>query len=141
MQKQQLSPGAASAIERGKAHFHETLGRLPEPIRAMMEHAPDAFAGFLEFRESLNRTPEAGGKLDVKTKELLYVILDVAAGNLDGAKVHAHAAVKAGLTSAELAEACMQVMQVFGITTWALSGHKVVDYVASLEREATSSAD
>ncbi|HYF20341.1 MAG TPA: carboxymuconolactone decarboxylase family protein [Ramlibacter sp.] len=122
------------AVERGKAHFQETLGNLPEPIRAMMEHCPDQFVGYLRFREGVYRPQSDGAHLDLKTKELLYTVLDVVTGNLDGAKNHGHAAFKAGMTSGELAEACMQVMHVCGVTTWGTTGYKVVDYIAGLEK-------
>jgi hypothetical protein len=29
-------------IEHGRAHFMETLGNIPEPIRAMIDYAPAA---------------------------------------------------------------------------------------------------
>ena len=122
------------AVEKGKAHFMETLGNLPEPIRAMMEYAPDQFVGYLRFREGVYRSTSEGAHLDIKTKELLYTVLDVVTGNLDGAKNHGHAGFKAGMTSGELAEACMQVMHVCGVTTWGMTGYKVVDYIASLEK-------
>lgn len=124
----------AKAVEDGKAHFMHTLGNLPEAIRAMMEHVPEHFVGYLKFREAVYRGPEQGGHLPVKTKELLYTVLDIVTGNLDGAKNHAQAGVKAGMTSGELAEACMQVMHVCGVTTWGKTGYKVVDYVAELEK-------
>lgn len=122
------------AVERGKAHFMETLGNLPEPIRAMMEHVPDTFVGYLRFREGIYRSPAEGAHLDLKTKELLYTVLDVVTGNLEGAKNHGHAAFVAGMTAGELAEACMQVMHVCGVTTWGVTGYKVVDYIAGLEK-------
>lgn len=122
------------AVERGKAHFMQTLGNLPEPIRAMMEYLPEHFAGYLQFREAVYQTPEQGAHLPVKTKELLYTVLDIVTGNLEGAKNHAQAGVTAGMTTGELAEACMQVMHVCGVTTWGKTGYKVVDYVAELER-------
>ena len=124
----------ARAVEDGKAHFMQTLGNLPEPIRAMMEHLPGHFVGYLKFREAVYRAPEQGGHLPVKTKELLYTVLDIVTGNLDGAKNHAQAGVKAGMTTGELAEACMQVMHVCGVTTWGKTGWQVVDYVAGLEK-------
>jgi alkylhydroperoxidase/carboxymuconolactone decarboxylase family protein YurZ len=124
----------ADAIEAGKAHFMETLGNLPEPIRAMMQHLPEHFAGYLQFREAVYRTREEGAHLDLKTKELLYTVLDIVTGNLDGAKNHGRAAYVAGMTSGELAEACMQVMHVCGVTTWGKTGYKVVDFIAELER-------
>lgn len=127
------SDKSAAAVARGKEHFMGTLGNLPEPIRAMMQYLPEHFAGYLDFREAVYRTPENGGHLDLKTKELLYTLLDIVTGNLDGAKNHGQAAFKAGMTSLELAEGCMQVMHVCGVTTWGKTGYKVVDYIAELE--------
>jgi AhpD family alkylhydroperoxidase len=121
-------------VEKGKAHFMETLGNIPEPIRAMIDHAPDFFPGYLRMREWIYQKRPGG--LDLKTKELIYVLLDIVTGNLDGANNHAAAAVKAGLTSTELMDACMQVYHVCGITTWGKTGYKVVDFVAELEKQA-----
>ena len=122
------------AIERGRQHFQETLGNLPEPIRAMMQHAPDAFTGYLRFREGVYRDrPDTG--LDLKTKELLYTLLDIVTGNLDGAINHGEAAHRAGMSSGELADGCMIVMHVCGVTTWGKTGYKVVDHIAKLERD------
>lgn len=126
----------AAAIEDGKAHFMQTLGNLPEPIRALMEHVPEHFPGYLGFRKAVYRTPQQGGHLDLKTQELLYTVLDIVTGNVDGAKNHGRAAHAAGMTAAELAEACMQVMHVCGVTTWGKTGYKVVDFIAELERAA-----
>jgi len=122
-----------AAVAAGREHFMETLGNVPEPIRAMMEHAPDVFAGYLRMREGIYRG-KGPGHLDLKTKEMLYVVLDIVTGNEAGAKNHLQAAMKAGLTVPELAEACMQVMHVCGITTWGMTGYKVVDYAAELAR-------
>ena len=125
-----------AGVARGKAHFMETLGNLPEPIRAMMDHVPHTFVGYLKFRESVYRKQSEGAHLDLKTKEFLYTVLDIVTGNLEGAKNHGHAAFMAGMTSGELAEACMQVMHVCGVTTWGVTGYKVVDYIAELEKGA-----
>lgn len=124
------------AVERGKAHFMHTLGNLPDPIRAMMEHVPEVFAGYLKMREGIYRTPAEGAALDIKTKEMLYTLLDIVTGNLDGAKNHGDAAFKAGMSSRELAEGCMVVMHVCGVTPWGMTGWKVVDHIAELERQA-----
>lgn len=123
------------AIAKGREHFMETLGNVPEPIRAMMDYLPEHFEGYLKFREAIYRQGEGPGHLDLKTKELIYTLLDIATHNLDGAKNHGRAAYEAGMTSAELAEGCMQVMHVCGVTTWGKTGYKVVDFIAELERE------
>jgi alkylhydroperoxidase/carboxymuconolactone decarboxylase family protein YurZ len=135
-----MNEDTRAAVERGKAHFHETLGNLPEPIRAMMQYLPEHFAGYLQFREAVYRAPGDGAHLDVKTKELLYTLLDIVTGNLDGAKNHGRAGFEAGMTSGELAEGCMQVMHVCGVTTWGKTGYKVVDYIAELEAERANKA-
>lgn len=127
-------PDTAEAVARGKAHFMHTLGNLPEPIRAMMEHVPEHFGGYLQFREAVYRQGPANDSLDLKTKELLYTVLDIVTGNLDGALNHGQAAHVAGVTSRQLAEACMQVMHVCGVTTWGKTGYKVVDHLAQLEK-------
>jgi alkylhydroperoxidase/carboxymuconolactone decarboxylase family protein YurZ len=131
-----MKPDTEAAVAKGKAHFHETLSNLPDPIRAMMEHVPDVFAGYLKFREAIYQEPAEGGHLDLKTKEMLYTLLDIVTGNLDGAKNHGDAAYRAGMTSGELAEGCMIVMHVCGVTTWGKTGYHVVDHIAAREKNS-----
>ena len=73
--------------------------------------------------------------LDLKTKELLYVVLDIVTGNQHGAENHLRAAMRNGLTVKELAEACVQIIHVCGITTWGLTGYKVCDTAKRYESE------
>ena len=126
-------------ISAVKDHFMETLGNLPEPIRAMADYAPEALVGYARTRQYIMKRPPQAA-LDVRTKELVYVLLDVVTGNLDGAKNHLGAAMREGLTTAQLAEACMQVMAVCGITTWGQTGWKLCDYAADLERRGDPSS-
>lgn len=122
-------------IEEVRAHFMQTLGNIPDPIRAMADYAPEALLGYTRTRNwIMARPPQAA--LDVRTKELIYVLLDVVTGNLDGAKNHLRAAMKEGLTAAQLTEGCMQVMAVCGITTWGQTGWKLCDFAFELERKA-----
>lgn len=113
-------------VERARAHYLSVLGTMPEPIRAMAEYAPEALVAYQAFKDYLYK-PAGEGALDLKTKELIYVVLDTATGNLPGANNHLRAAVDQGLTLAELAEAMIQVMNVCGITTWGQTGYKVMD--------------
>jgi len=113
-------------VERARAHYMSVLGTMPEPIRAMAEYAPEALVAYQAFKDYLYK-PAGEGALDLKTKELIYVVLDTATGNLPGANNHLRAAVDQGLTVPELAEALIQVMNVCGITTWGQTGYKVMD--------------
>jgi alkylhydroperoxidase/carboxymuconolactone decarboxylase family protein YurZ len=121
-------------VEKVKEHFMETLGNLPGAIRAMADYAPDVLLGYTQLRKAIYRTPAEGGALDLKTKELLYSIFDVIACNLDGAKNHYAAAHRHGVTLAEISEACMIAMHVFGVQTWGMAGYKLCDYAAELEK-------
>lgn len=119
-------PNLQADVERAKAHYVEVLGVLPEPIRAMAEYAPEALVAYQHFKDYLYKPPGEAA-LDLKTKELIYVVLDTATGNLAGANNHLRAAINEGLTVPQLAEALIQVMNVCGITTWGQTGYKVLD--------------
>jgi alkylhydroperoxidase/carboxymuconolactone decarboxylase family protein YurZ len=121
-------------VERARQHYLEVLGVLPEPIRAMAEYAPEALVAYQQFKDYLYK-PEGEAALDLKTKELIYVVLDTATGNLAGANNHLRAAVDQGLTVPQLAEALIQVMNVCGITTWGQTGYKVLDEAKRLTQE------
>ncbi|WP_374449990.1 hypothetical protein, partial [Stella sp.] len=72
------------------------------------------------------------------TKEFIFVLLDVAGGNLVGAKSHLTQAMKLGLTVPELVEGLVQVLMANGITAWNLVGRPVLEHglevAASLEQ-------
>lgn len=115
-----------AAVDKGVASFMETSGRLPPNFQLMMEHAPGAFAGYGLMRDFVMRSPAGGGALDMKTKELIFALLDTLAGQKQGAINHAKLAIKGGLTTAELAEGLVQVIMVGGISTWNGVGAEVL---------------
>ena len=115
----------AAAIQQGMDSFMATFGRVPDNFQLLAEHAPEAFAGYGLMRAMVMRDrPE--GALDLKTKELIFALLDTLAGQNTGAKNHARAAMKLGLTIPELAEGLVQVIMVGGITTWNKTGAEVL---------------
>ncbi|WP_421988467.1 carboxymuconolactone decarboxylase family protein [Roseococcus sp.] len=121
------------AIQQGVASFMSTFGRLPPNFALMAEHAPGAFAGYGLTRSFVMRDRADGGALDLKTKELIFALLDVLAGQTTGARNHAAAAMKLGLTLPELAEGLTQVMMVGGITTWNVSGAEVLRHCIDIQ--------
>ena len=82
------------------------------------------------MRVRTNRDRSDGRSLDLRTKELVFALLDTLAGQTRGAKNHAVAAMKLGLTLPELAEGLVQVIMVGGITTWNASGAEVLRHCA-----------
>src|SRR5215469_1224458 len=113
------------AAKAGIDNFIATSGRFPDQFQLMQKYAPAAFAGYGLTRSALMKDrPEAA--LDLKTKELIFAVLDTLHGDLMGAKAHALLAVKLGLTLPELAEGLVQVLMVGGITTWNNVGQHVM---------------
>ena len=122
----------AGASRIGIASFEATSGAVPENFRLLAEHAPAAFAGYGLMRDAVMRDRNAGGALDLRTKELVFALLDTLAGQTDAAKGHAAAAMRLGLTLPELAEGLVQVLMVGGIGTWNRSGAEVLRHCAAL---------
>jgi alkylhydroperoxidase/carboxymuconolactone decarboxylase family protein YurZ len=85
------------------------------------------------MRDFVMRDVGSGGALDLKTKELIFALLDTLTGQTNGAKNHAAAAMRLGLTLPELAEGLVQVLMVGGITTWNLTGAAVMKHCAELD--------
>lgn len=120
------------AAQAGLDSFKATFGHVPSQFALLHEYAPSAFAGYGLMRAGLMQERGRGGALDMKTKELVFALLDTLAGNRAGACSHAGAAMKLGLTLAELAEGLVQVVMVGGITTWNLVGVEVMRHCIAL---------
>ena len=127
-----------AAIQKGLDSFNATFGRVPENFSLMAEHAPGAFAGYALMRDAVMRDTGPGGgqggALDLKTKELIFALLDTLAGQTRGAKNHAAAAMKLGLTLPQLAEGLVQVLMVGGVTTWNQTGADVLRHCAEMNK-------
>ena len=113
------------AAQAGIENFIATSGRFPDPFRLLQKHAPAAFAGYGLMRAALMQDRPQGA-LDLKTKELVFTVLDTLHGDLNGALNHGLTAMKMGLTLPELAEGLVQVLMVGGITTWNNVGQHVM---------------
>ena len=120
-----------SDTDRAKQHFDETIGAVPPSVDTMRRYAPAAYQAYLTAREGVYRDPPAG-HLDRATKELLFIVLEVAAGHEEGAKAHAAAGLKAGLTVEQITEALMIGVLINGHAAWGMTGYKVVEYAAGL---------
>jgi alkylhydroperoxidase/carboxymuconolactone decarboxylase family protein YurZ len=116
-------------VDAGMDHFTATMGNVPAPIVTMVREAPEAFEGYIGMRTWLMRTPEDGGHLEKKINHLIFCLIDVNLGNLEGAVNHARAAVRNGLTMGELTEGVIQVLMTGGIATWGRTGYKLLDTI------------
>jgi len=113
-------------------NFRATRGSVPEGFQLLLEHAPGAFAGYGLMRSSLMGET---GALDLKTKELIFALLDVIIGAADGAKVHAANAIRLGLTVEQLSEGLVQCIMARGITTWNMTGKATLQHAVAVSKE------
>ena len=125
----------SAAVRKGFDSFMATFGRVPENFALLAEHAPGAFAGYGLMRDYVMQEKSAGGALDMRSKELIFTLLDTLAGQAGSAKNHAAEAIRHGVTLAELAEGLVQVIMVGGITTWNRAGADVLRHCATLVKE------
>ncbi|MGG5809267.1 carboxymuconolactone decarboxylase family protein [Falsiroseomonas sp. CW058] len=112
-------------------HFGGTIGGVPDSVALLQRHAPDAFAAYLAAREAAYRPPPEG-HLPVAQKELVFIVLDVAAGHVEGALAHAEAGLRAGLTAGQIMEALSIAILVHGHQCWARAGAAVMRRVEEL---------
>ena len=83
------------------SHFHDVARDLRQPTRELRTAIPETWAGFAE----LHRSAMAEGELPTRIKELMALVVAVVK-HCDGCiAYHARAAVAAGATEAEAAEA------------------------------------
>ena len=75
------------------------------------------------------------GALDLKTKELIFALLDTVIGASDGAKVHAANAIRLGLTVEQLSEGLVQCILAAGITTWNMTGRAALEHAITVRDE------
>lgn len=120
------------------ANFEATHGSVPDAFTLLQQHAPSAFAGYGLMRQGVMRDTADGGALDLRTKELIFVVLDVMAGAATGAKAHAANALRLGLSVEQLAEALVQCIMAGGITTWNLVGKDVLLHAIALSGTKTA---
>ena len=121
----------ADAIEMGIANFEATRGSVPDSFKLLLEHAPAAFSGYGMIRSDLMKN----GALDLKTKELIFALLDTVIGASDGAKVHAANAIRLGLTVEQLSEGLVQCILAAGITTWNMTGRAALEHAITVRDE------
>lgn len=119
------------AVRLGIANFEATRGSVPDTFKLLLEHAPAAFAGYGLIRSDLMKD----GALDLKTKELIFALLDVVIGAGEGAKVHAANAIRLGLTVEQLSEGLVQCILAAGITSWNMTGRNALLHAIAVRDE------
>jgi alkylhydroperoxidase/carboxymuconolactone decarboxylase family protein YurZ len=101
---------ATTSIEE---YYGDDIGRLPSAIAYAVKYAPEAFDGYMASRRWVI-DKETTHSLPKPYANLIFAILDVATGNVEGATNHSRAALKSGLKQDELIAAYVQAWLVAG---------------------------
>jgi alkylhydroperoxidase/carboxymuconolactone decarboxylase family protein YurZ len=91
--------------------------------QVMAELDFELFSSYRDFRSFFYR--ERDGGLDLPTKELLFITINAAISNLDGAMNHVESAREAGVTREQLTEALSLALLLGGAQSWVNVGVKV----------------
>ncbi len=121
----------AEAAKLGIANFEATRGSVPESFQLLLQHAPGAFAGYGLMLGCIMQD----GALDLKTKELVFALLDTVIGATEGAKAHAANAIRLGLSVEALSEGLVQCIMAAGITTWNMTGRAALERALKVREE------
>ena len=105
------------------AFFEQVYGEVPEWVRTMHEHRPDALDGYTVLRRVIMEE----GALSRKEKEWVLVGVNAARRYERSMLYHTKGALDAGSTVAELAEILLPCILSRGIPAW-LEGHKALVY-------------
>ncbi|WP_411675850.1 carboxymuconolactone decarboxylase family protein [Caproicibacter sp.] len=115
-------------IEDLLEYYRNILHWNPPFAQILSRYAPDGLRGYLGMRDAVQN-----GALPAATREMLFSILDSIADEESGAKAHAAAAIRAGMTMEELTEAFLIVTIARGINVLCKTGTKAL---RSAEEEA-----
>ncbi len=116
-------------------YFEKNLGWVPDFAGILSKYNPEALEGYFAMRSSVMKDSRKGGALPLKFKEILYVVLDSVTNNTDGAIAHAKAAINAGATTNELAEALVLMAMLTGMPRLEVVGTKAFKAAEKRERE------
>ena len=107
-------------------YYQQELGWDPPFVRVLAKYSPDSLDGYLAMRRSVSKAPPEGA-LPKQIKDLIFSLLDCVAGDVNGAKAHAVAAIDAGLTMSGLVEGFVIAAMVTGIPTLCNMGVQAID--------------
>jgi alkylhydroperoxidase/carboxymuconolactone decarboxylase family protein YurZ len=118
--------------------FKKNLGWVPDFADLLSRYKPEALESYFAMRSSVMKDTREGGALPLKFKEILYVVLDSIAYNSEGAIAHARAAIRAGATTEELAEALIIMAMLMGMPKLEVVGTKAFKAAEEQERKMSN---
>jgi AhpD family alkylhydroperoxidase len=122
------------------AQFAATMGAAPQQMKLMRDLDEEFAQRYGALREVVFRDRDGG--LDAAVKELLFIALSVAAGNVNGIHNHMGPALRAGVTRSQLAETLMLVMLVDGVGAWGATGVEAWEtWLATVAEQQAGSHD
>ena len=104
------------------AEFAAVFGEVPDRVRLLEEHAPDALEAYHRMRVAVLRD----GPLAPLLGELVLFAVNAAEHRSDYAEVHARGARRAGADDAALVEAGLTAVAFGGVAAWLAASEAIV---------------
>jgi alkylhydroperoxidase/carboxymuconolactone decarboxylase family protein YurZ len=104
------------------AEFAAVFGEVPNRVRLLEEHAPDALEAYHRMRVAVLRD----GPLAPLVGELVLFAVNAAEHRSDYAEVHARGARRAGADEAALVEAGLTAVAFGGVAAWLAASEAIV---------------
>ena len=115
-------------------------GPAIESFELLAEHTPEVFEGYISLRRGAFKTPEMGGALSLREKELAILAIECMARKVNPPPTfHARKAVEAGATLPQIAEVVALCIMIGGMLTYQEAGKFVL--MAARERAAELAAE
>lgn len=121
-----LSPAQADTpaldVDGILAEFAAVFGEIPDRVRLLAEHAPDALEAYHRMRVAVLRD----GVLAPRIAELILFCVNAADHRGDYAAVHAQGARRAGASEAALVEAGVAAIAFGGVAAWLAASEAII---------------
>jgi len=126
-----------NSLKRFREYCIEYYGRgeVTEAFERLARYVPDVAANWVEFRRATWKTPDEGGHLALKFKELLAIGIEAALGKAHVG--HVEAAIKAGATVGEVADVLGIAIMLAGMQSYRIGGKGALERA---EKEAQALA-
>lgn len=109
------------------SNFYAIDEEIQDNFRRLNHYAPGAVEGYLKLRTSNYRSPEEGGALTAREKELVIIGMECAIRKSNPTPVfHAESAIRSGASIEDIAEVLSLAIMIAGMITYQESGQYVL---------------
>jgi alkylhydroperoxidase/carboxymuconolactone decarboxylase family protein YurZ len=112
-------------LRKFREYCMKYYGRIPEQYERLAKYASDIMTSWIQFRATTWKTPDEGGQLPIKFKELLAIGIETATKKPHVG--HVEMAMNSGATVEEIAEVLGICIMLGGMESYEIGGKDVLE--------------